>query len=322
MSGNQALNVNYPGNVIDFAGGKADVAITVQGSDWYWAVCATMAASTLIFLGLAYTKPREHRLFHYITAGITMVASIAYFSMASNIGWAPITIEFQRGSPVVAGTTREIFYVRYIDWFITTPLLLTDLLLTAALPWPTILWAIFVDWIMIITGLVGALVASSYKWGYYTFGCLALLYIGYVLTWEGRKNASLMGDDIGKAFLTCGSLTVFLWFLYPVAWGLCEGGNVISSDGEAVFYGILDLLAKPVFGALLLFGHRNIDPERLGLNIEKYGVNANVGGLSNEKTSATRPRNTLRKNPPGPTNGTNGTTNGAARTNGNNDTVV
>ena len=61
--------------------------------------------------------------------------------------------------------------------------------------------------------------------------------------------------------------TMFLWFLYPIAWGLSEGGNVISSDSEAVFYGILDFLAKPCFGALLLWGHRNLEPSRLGINI-------------------------------------------------------
>lgn len=46
---------------------------------------------------------------------------------------------------------------------ITTPLLLMDLLLTAALPWPSVLFTLVVDEIMIITGLVGALVVSSYK---------------------------------------------------------------------------------------------------------------------------------------------------------------
>lgn len=105
-----------PGNNIDFAGGHAGIAITTHGSDWYWAVCACMSFATLAFLGLAYTKPREHRVFHYITAGITLVASIAYFSMASNIGWTPIAVEFVRTNPKVAGLNREIFYVRYIDW--------------------------------------------------------------------------------------------------------------------------------------------------------------------------------------------------------------
>lgn len=65
----------------------------------------------------------------------------------------------------------------------------------------------------------------------------------------------------------CGSLTAVVWILYPIAWGVCEGGNLIAPDSEAVFYGILDLIAKPVFGALLLWGHRNIDPARLGLRI-------------------------------------------------------
>lgn len=38
-----------------------------------------------------------------------------------------------------------------------------DLLLTAGLPWPTILYTILIDEVMIITGLIGALVQSSYK---------------------------------------------------------------------------------------------------------------------------------------------------------------
>ena len=56
------------------------------------------------------------------------------------------------------------------DFFrvITTPLLLTDLLLTAALPWPTILFTLVVDEVMIVVGLVGALVVSSYKVAIFT----------------------------------------------------------------------------------------------------------------------------------------------------------
>jgi bacteriorhodopsin len=229
-----------------------------------------MTCATFIFLGLGITKPRQHRVFHYITASITMVAAIAYFSMGSHLGWTPVDIEFVRNDPKVAGLTREIYYVRYIDWVITTPLLLLDLMLTAAMPWPTILFIILCDEVMIITGLVGALVRSSYKWGYFAFGCAALVYIVYVLVWEGRRHASSLGSDVGRTFLLCGSLTAFLWTLYPIAWGVCEGGNVISVDSEAIFYGILDVFAKPIFGALLIWGHRGIDPSRLGLYIHDY----------------------------------------------------
>jgi bacteriorhodopsin len=98
-------------------GATADIAITTRGSDWYWTVCAIMTVSTFAFAGLAYTKPRTQRIFHYITAGITMVAAIAYFSMASNLGFTPIAVEYQRSNPRVHGVYREIFYVRYIDWY-------------------------------------------------------------------------------------------------------------------------------------------------------------------------------------------------------------
>jgi len=77
-----------------------------------------MTVSTFVFLGLAFTKPRSQRIFHYITAGVTLVSAIAYFSMASNLGFTPIMVEFVRSNPRVSGTFREIFYVRYIDWYV------------------------------------------------------------------------------------------------------------------------------------------------------------------------------------------------------------
>ncbi|KAF1964699.1 family A G protein-coupled receptor-like protein [Bimuria novae-zelandiae CBS 107.79] len=265
---NNALNLNNPGNTVN--GGTAQIAITTHGSDWYFAVCAVMTVAGFAFMGLAMRKPRHQRIFHYITSAVMFTAAIAYFTMGSNLGFTPIGVEFPRSNPKVAGQFREIFYVRYIDWVITTPLLLLDLMLTAGMPWPTILFVIFVDEVMIITGLIGALVVSRYKWGYFAFGCFALFYIIYHLAWESRRNASRYGADVGRAFLLCGSLTSILWIVYPIAWGVCEGGNVIAPDSEAVFYGVLDLLAKPVFGALLIWGHRNIEPSRLGLRIHDY----------------------------------------------------
>lgn len=75
-----------------------------------------MTVTTMTFIGLASTKKRSDRIFHYITSGVTLVAAIAYFSMASNLGWTSIDVEFRRNDSVVRGTDREIFYVRYIDW--------------------------------------------------------------------------------------------------------------------------------------------------------------------------------------------------------------
>ncbi|KAI2605586.1 bacteriorhodopsin [Hypoxylon sp. NC1633] len=293
--GNQALNVN------SVVAQHANLEITNHGSDWYYAVCAVMGVATLIFMGLAFTKPQGDRLFHYITAGITSVACISYFAMGSNLGQTPIQAEFVRpGSSLVQSAgTREIFYARYIDWAITTPLLLLDLLLTAGVSTPTILVTLLADLIMIATGLIGALTRTSYKWGFWTFGMAALFFIAYELLFDARRHAQKLGGDAKKTFMLCGNFLLLIWFLYPVAWGLSEGANVIHPDGEAVFYGVLDILAKPIFGLLLLWGHRKLSTSQLGLRIrdrshitsEKYnpgsgshdgmhseGPGSNVGG--------------------------------------------
>ncbi|KAF4626768.1 hypothetical protein G7Y89_g11388 [Cudoniella acicularis] len=238
-----------------------------------------MAASTIAFIAMSFTVPRRNRIFHYSTAGVTLVASIAYFIMASNLSYAAIAVEFQRSNPKVSGFYREIFYVRYINWFVTTLLLLLDLLLTAGLPWPTIIYTILLDEVMVVTGLVGALVASSYKWGYFLFATVALFFIAWNATWVARKHAAAIGPNVSRTFLTS--------LLLPI---------------PKPFYGILDILAKPVFGAMLLIGHRNIDPATLSFHIRDYDDDMHPTEESGFRSAAAANNNT------GVVNGSHNTT--------------
>ncbi|KAI5364830.1 putative archaeal/bacterial/fungal rhodopsin, rhodopsin, retinal binding, yro2-like, 7TM [Septoria linicola] len=290
---NSAVDVN--GNMVN--GQTVDIAITEDGSDVYFAFCAIMGFVGLGVLAASLAKPRTHRIFFYITAAVNITACIAYFSMGSNLGWTPIDVEFQRSDSKVSGVNREIFYARYIDWFVTTPLLILDLLLTAGVPWPTIIWTIFLDWVMIVTGLVGALVSTRYKWGYYAAGCAAMFGVFYNLVIHGRKSARHLGPDVARTYTICGVLTLVVWALYPIAWGLGEGGNVIAPDSEAVFYGVLDFLAKPVFSIALVVGHWKIDPTRMGLVLRDYDSEPNYFGTYTPGHAAYGEK---------PANGTNG----------------
>lgn len=67
--------------------------------------------------------------------------------------------------------------MRYIQWFINAPLILLMLLLTTGLPLSPIFLTLFFIEVTVIGGLVGALTPTSYKWGFFTFGVLALLYV-------------------------------------------------------------------------------------------------------------------------------------------------
>jgi bacteriorhodopsin len=37
------------------------------------------------------------------------------------------------------------------------------------------------SWVVVVSGLAGAFTTTRYKWGFYVFGVLALLYIAYVI---------------------------------------------------------------------------------------------------------------------------------------------
>lgn len=285
--GNSAVRINGFTNTV-----TTNNHITDRGSDWYFTVCAVMGACTLGLMALSFFKTRSQRLFYYITAAVTLIASISYFCMGSNLGWTAIQVEFERSSPKEHGNMRQIFYVRYIDFFITTPLLLADLLLVCGLPTPTILYVMLIQEIMVIMGLVGALVKSTYKWGFFTFGVAAFFFVAYTIVWEGRQYARVLGADITRTYTILSLYFTTMWLLYPIAWGVSEGGNVIPPDSEAVFYGVLDIMTKPVFGALLLWSIRNIELERFGIHIrdatttpealsEKQPVAAGTNGVTN-----------------------------------------
>ena len=130
-----------------------------------------------------------------------------------------------------------------------------------------------------------------------------MFYVFWNVAQEGRLHAKHLGSDVYKVYMLCGVWTLFLWTLYPVAWGLCEGGNIIPPDSETIFYGVLDFCAKPVFSIMLIIGHWNIDPARMGLRIRDVDDSPlfySPAGHSKERNGTN-----------GATNGhTNGATNG------------
>ncbi|TKA53312.1 hypothetical protein B0A53_04330 [Rhodotorula sp. CCFEE 5036] len=270
---NNALELNPP---------NANYNLTTHGSDWLWAVFSVMALSAIVLLVLGHTtRPVGERAFHELAAALCATASIAYFAMASDLGATPVQVEWVRGAadggyPI---PYRQVWYARYIDWTITTPMLLLELLLTTGLPLSQLFIIIFMDLVMIETGLIGSLV------GFFAFGCAALIFIWYMLLVPARASAARLGTGFSRAYLTSTSILSFLWLLYPIAWGLCEGGNVISVDSEMVFYGVLDILAKPVFSFVHILAISQLDYARLGLSSSKVSDGAHQGLLGPEKVN-------------------------------------
>jgi len=161
--------------------------------------------------------------------------------MASDLGSTPITTEFRTQG------TRAIWYVRFIEWIITTPMLLSFLFLGSGVASSDLFVVSFMGIFAFVTLLVGALVTSVYKWGFYAFSVASIFYIFYEFFVPGPATARNLGTRHLNAFRSGTFILALTFVLYEIAWGVSEGGNVISPTGEMIFYGILDLLSKPVF---------------------------------------------------------------------------
>merc|ERR1712225_71895 len=165
-------------------------------------------------------KPVKNRFFFYTLAIPAFVAMVVNFSIASNLGWTPIDVEWRRTDDEVAGINRQIWYVRYIGWFLIWPILTVAILLTSVVPTLYILWTCFLTASMAVLATVGALVRSDYKWAYYVFWLFAWLLVGYHLIWLPRKYANTLGLDVFRIHNVSSGLLWALFNIDPARLGL------------------------------------------------------------------------------------------------------
>lgn len=230
------------------------------GNRALWVVFVIMVISSIAFYAMAFRVPVQKRMFHILTAFITTFAAISYFSMAvgDGVSFHEITIKHtEKHFPDTTQTIyRQVYWARYVDWSLTTPLLLLDLCLLAGLDGASILVAVVADIIMILTGLFAAFTTEEGpKWGWYAMACIAYLVVVYQLGFNGRGVVQGKDSKTATFFSAIAGFTLILWTIYPVVWGIADGSRKIDVNAEIVAYAVLDVLAKPVFGFWLLFTH-------------------------------------------------------------------
>ena len=211
-----------------------------------WIGVIGFVAATAYFVLLGSQAPPGSRQFHIITATITGVAAFSYLMMAVGAG------------DVFVDGDRLFYYFRYVDWLITTPLLLVDLALLALASVQReirlVAALIGLDVFMILTGLLAGSRASEVWRGFWfivsTISLVILLYLLYTRLFAAASNQP---QSVQSLFRTLGILTVVVWALYPIVWLLgTEGFGATSSTTEVFLFLILDFIAKIGFGFLLL----------------------------------------------------------------------
>lgn len=153
---------------------------------------------------------------------------------------------------------------------LTWPLLVATLALATALPLSEIIQASFWAGVIMVNLLLGGLVRSTYKWGFFVFAVAALGLTWYFFYGAIIPGARVLGSDYSGLQIGNTVYLGVLLLLYIIAWGVCEGGNVISVTAEFIWYGILDLLTKPFFLVAYLILLTRVDLTKLHLQSAKY----------------------------------------------------
>jgi len=211
-----------------------------------WLGVIGFVAATAYFILLGVQTTQGGRIFHVITAVITGVAAFSYLMMATG-----------EGATLVDGD-RLFYFFRYIDWVITTPLLLLDLaLLALAAPsrnFGLIAGLIGLDIFMILTGLLAGSRTSGFGRGFwFIVSTVALIALLYLVVTRLFAEAAGQPEAVHQIFRTLALLTVVLWSFYPIVWLIgTEGFGAVNSTVEVLLFLVLDFLAKIGFGFLLL----------------------------------------------------------------------
>lgn len=236
-----------------------------------WIGFAGMFLPSIYFWSVALNAKAGGNSYHFetLTATITSLATLAYLIMATDQG-------YEGG----AGTDdRQFFWIRYVDWTLTTPLMLLDIAGLAKANTDAKVLLIMTDVLMILAGVIGANMNDTssgdnehYKWAFFALGMMFYMPIVSFL-------ANDLGNGAGKAGALSrkvGFFTLVLWSAYPIVWVVAEGTEVISADTEAICYTILDVLAKSVFGLMIVGARDAIE------DANRSGSGYTMGGIAEE----------------------------------------
>ncbi len=209
---------------------------------WLWIGAIGMSIGlVLLFFPMQKNKSLSEQgdsIAHFL---VPMVAMTLYLLMA--LGHGLVTLP----------SGRVFYYARYIDWSITTPLLLLSLVSGAVQGHKhkrgaLIAGLIVSDVYMIVTGLVAGWTDDpTLKWWFYLLSCLSFVAI-YGLLWGPFKKLSQSSPE-GEHYQKKAAVLSIVWFAYPIVFLIGqEGLRLWSPVIDAVLFTCLDLIAKVAYG--------------------------------------------------------------------------
>merc|ERR1712117_535081 len=193
---------------------------------------------------------------------VTAIATYHYFRIFNS--WVDaFEVKFSGGEYVVSltGAPFNDAY-RYVDWVLTVPLLLIELILVMGMAADETVsksWTLGVaSAAMVALGYPGEIQDSaSGRWLWWFLAMIPFLYVvqelAVGLNAASQKLATTHGASVASLTGYARWLTVISWLTYPFVYIIKMLGisGVSATAGEQIGYSVADVLAKAVFGILI-----------------------------------------------------------------------
>lgn len=206
----------------------------------FWLGAVGMAAGTVAFIWGGVAASAADRRYYAVLGSISLIAAVAYALMALEVGWIPVGDD-------------TVFAPRYVDWILTTPLLLYFLALLAGSDARQIGLVVGVNTVVMILGFAAALLEGAVGYGLFVVAGIAYLGLLHLLLGPMTEKAADQDQGVEALFTSLRNLTVVLWSVYPIIWLLGPPGiGAISLTVDIMLITYLDLLTKVGFGLIAL----------------------------------------------------------------------
>jgi len=222
-------------------------------------IAAQLFTTIFLFSSRSRVLPR-YRQALVISATVTGIAAYHYFRIFDSFRHA-FTTDAAGGRGIYTQAAGESFNegYRYVDWLLTVPLLLTELVVVLALAKKLqaslLARLIPASALMIALGYPGEISADNMTrnvWG--LLSTIPFLYILYVLFVELTKSLDRQPESVRKTVSNLRILLFATWGVYPIAYLLPIYFGDTGADawvGKQIGYSLADILAKCLYGLLI-----------------------------------------------------------------------
>lgn len=218
-------------------------------------VIAAMGASFVFFLMSRDLVSKKYQLAINVSAIVTLIACYHYFRIFSSWEGA-YTLSGPDYKPNGFGFNDAY---RYVDWLLTVPLLMVELIAVLALPWKTSK-SLFINlsvaaFIMIALGYPGEIATdTTTRMIWFCLSMIPFLYIMYVLYFRLDEAVGSQPEKVKSYITFIRNLTLVAWSFYPIAFLFNEfkdsGAGITAVQ---VGYSIADVIAKCGYGLVIFW---------------------------------------------------------------------